>query len=67
MKKKEITYTEAVAELDEILKYLESNDEINMELISAKVKRAGELIAFCRKQLTEIDTELENIIDSLDA
>jgi exodeoxyribonuclease VII small subunit len=66
MKKKELTYTEAVAELDEILRYLETNDEINMELIGEKVKRAGELIAFCRKQLTVMDSELEKIIDSLE-
>lgn len=66
MKKKELTYTEAVAELDEILKYLETNDEINMEMISAKVKRAGELIAFSRKQLTVMDNDLEKLIDSME-
>ena len=55
-----------MAELDEILKYLETNDEINMEMISAKVKRAGELIAFCRKQLTVMDNDLEKLIDSME-
>lgn len=63
---KKLNYTEAVAELEKILSELENNDEVNMGVISAKVKRAAELIEICKKQLHEIDTELEKILSDLD-
>ncbi len=63
---KKITYSQAVFELEGILAELEGNAEINMELVSAKVKRAAELIAVCKKQLHEIDTDLEKILENLD-
>lgn len=66
MKKKEFTYTEAVAELEKILSGLENNPEVNMEIIAQKVKRAAELMEFCKKQLHELDTELEKVLENLD-
>lgn len=44
MSKLKLTYTEAVAELETILAELENNSEINMDLISEKVKRAAVLM-----------------------
>lgn len=61
-----LTYSEAVAELEKILAELDSNAEINMELISEKVKRAAVLIEICKKQLHDIDTDLEKILANLD-
>jgi exodeoxyribonuclease VII small subunit len=63
--KKELTYTEAVGELEAILKELESTTEVDMDRISERVKRASELMQFCRKQLTELDKELEKSIREL--
>lgn len=65
MVKSKQTYNEAVAELEKILGELESNTEINMELISEKVKRAAILIEACKKQLHEIDEELEKMLENL--
>lgn len=65
MVKSKQTYTEAVAELEKILGELETNTEINMELISEKVKRAAILIEVCKKQLHEIDEELEKMLENL--
>ena len=65
MAKSKQTYTEAVAELEKILGELESNAEINMEMISEKVKRAAVLIEICKKQLHEIDEELEKMLENL--
>ena len=45
---------------------LENNAEIDMEQISGKVKRAAELLDACKKQLYEIDTELEKMLEELD-
>ncbi len=65
MSKQKINYTEAVAELEKILSELEENTEVNMDVISQKVKRAAELMAVCKKQLHEIDNEFEKILESL--
>jgi exodeoxyribonuclease VII small subunit len=66
MTKLKLTYTEAVTELESILAELENNPEVNMDLISAKVKRAAELIEFCKMQLHELDEELEKMLEEID-
>ncbi|MBV5281913.1 MAG: exodeoxyribonuclease VII small subunit [Paludibacter sp.] len=65
MSKTKLTYTEAVAELETILAELENNSEINMDLISEKVKRAAVLMEFCKKQLHQLDEDLEKIMTDL--
>lgn len=57
---------EAIAELEAILKQLEHADEVNMDLISSKVKRASELMDFCKKKLHVLDKDLEKMIAELD-
>lgn len=59
------TYTSAIAELEAILKQLEQTEEINMDTIAMQVKRATELIDFCKKQLQVLDTDLEKMIANL--
>lgn len=66
MGKQKLTYTEAVAELENILAELENNSEVNMDVISEKVKRAAALMGFCKKQLHELDEELEKLMEHLD-
>ncbi|MDD3321805.1 MAG: exodeoxyribonuclease VII small subunit [Paludibacter sp.] len=66
MSKQKISYSEAVAELEKILSELENNTEVNMEVITQKVKRAAELMEFCKKQLHELDAELEKVLENLD-
>ena len=64
---KKLIYSDAVAELRKILADLESSgSEINMELIEEKVKRAAYLLDLCKKQLHEINTELEVILENLE-
>jgi exodeoxyribonuclease VII small subunit len=65
MSKLKLTYTEAVAELETILAELENNSEINMDLISEKVKRAAVLMEFCKKQLHQLDEDMEKIMTDL--
>lgn len=66
MTKPKLTYTEAVTELEKILAELEGNTDVNMEIISERVKRAAELMEFCKKQLHELDKELEKMMSELD-
>jgi len=61
-----LTYTKAVEELEKILAELESNDEINMEVISEKVKHAAELMKFCKKTLHGLNEELEKAIEEIE-
>lgn len=65
MSKQKTTYSEAVAELEQILATLENSQEINMDVISEKVKRAAVLIELCKKQLQELDADMEKIISDL--
>ncbi len=64
--KQKLTYTEAVAELEQILAELENNSEVNMDVISEKVKRAAILMDLCKKQLHDLDEELEKMLEQLD-
>lgn len=66
MSKQKINYTNALAELDKILDEFEDNAEMDMEYISGKVKRAAELLRVCKKQLYEIDEELEKMLEELE-
>lgn len=65
MSKLKITYSQAVAELEEILSTLENDTKLNMDLISEKVRRAAVLMDICKKQLHELDGEMEKIIENL--
>lgn len=66
MKEDKKTYSKAVAELEQILKQLENTDEVNMDDISSKVKRASELIKFCKEKLHTLDEELEKMLINLE-
>jgi exodeoxyribonuclease VII small subunit len=66
MSKAKLTYNEAVTELETILDELENNPEVNMDAISEKVKRAAVLMEICKKQLHDLDLDLEKIMENLD-
>ena len=66
MPKHKPTYTEAITELEKILEEFETNSDVNLEVISEKVKRASELMEFCKKQLHELDKELDKMMGELD-
>ncbi len=61
MSKKAIKYKEAVSELEKILAGLES-EEIDVDEVSEKVKRAVELIKFCREKITKTELEVKKIV-----
>jgi exodeoxyribonuclease VII small subunit len=66
MSKQKLTYNEALSELEQILAELENDNGLNMDAISEKVKRAAALLEICKKQLHELDTELEKIMEQID-
>lgn len=65
MKNKEITYTAAKAEIEKIVALIES-DELDVDQLTKHVKRASELVVFCKQKLTETDEELQKVLDQLE-
>ena len=63
MKKIE-TYTEAFDELQQLVQEME-NGEISVDELAIKVKRATELIAFCKQKLTSTEQDVEAILKEL--
>ncbi len=64
MAKKKLTYKEAVEEIEKIMSKLE-NEEIDIDELSKNVKRAGELITFCKQQLKTTEEEIEHILGEM--
>ncbi len=62
--KKEINYTEAFRELQEIVREIESG-EITVDDLSAKVKRATVLIRVCKEKLTTTEEDVKKILQEL--
>lgn len=60
----EITYAAASAELEAILAELRS-DKCDIDTLTAKTRRAVELLTLCRDRLTATDAELREILQSL--
>ena len=58
-------YAEAYEELQTILADLEGG-EIDVDELSAKVKRAAELIDFCRKRLKDTEVEVKRVVESME-
>jgi len=58
-------YAEAYDELQKILADLEGG-EIDVDELSAKVKRAAELIDFCRKRLKDTEVEVKRVVEQID-
>jgi len=54
-------YEEAFAELQAIVHKIES-DELDIDLMSEKLKRAQELIKLCKDKLTKTDEEIKKIL-----
>lgn len=64
MKKKPSTYSEAVTELEEIVKQMQSN-ECTIDNLSELTTRSLELLQFCKDKLTKTDEELKKIFANL--
>ena len=64
MAKKEISFNEAVIEIEKILRNIESG-ELDLDKLSVEVKRASELIKLCQKKLRSTEDEINNIFKDL--
>lgn len=59
--KKELSYTEAYNELQLIAENLESG-KYSIDEISEKIKKAAELVNYCKTKLRTIETEIDEAL-----
>jgi exodeoxyribonuclease VII small subunit len=64
MAKKEISFNDAVAEIEKILHNIESG-ELDIDKLAIEVKRASELIKLCQKKLRTTEEEINSIFKDL--
>ena len=62
MAKKELTYAEAMAEIEKILGRLRS-EEMNVDGLAAEVNRATELIASCKARLRKAEADVNKVLE----
>lgn len=58
---KNIKYEAAVEELQQIVDQME-NDELDIDQLATKLKRAQQLIKLCRAKLTKADEEIKKLL-----
>jgi exodeoxyribonuclease VII small subunit len=64
MAKKEFSFNDAVVEIEDILRNIESGD-MDVDKLSVEVKRASELIKQCQKKLRTTEEEINSIFKDL--
>lgn len=58
---KEMTYAEAIAEVEQIVAKFASG-QMDVDSLAANVKRATELIAVCKKRLSKAEKDIAKIL-----
>ena len=64
-KSKQLTYSLALTELEEIISAIES-EEINIDTLAEKVKRATYLIKFCKGRLRNTEEEVKKVLSEIE-
>jgi exodeoxyribonuclease VII small subunit len=59
-------YAESMAELEEILDELE-RDDLDVDVLADRVKRASELITLCRGRIARAQTDVDRIVVDLES
>lgn len=59
-------YAEALAELEQILRSLES-DAVDVDVLATKVQRAAALIQLCRTKISDARLHVEQVVGEIDA
>lgn len=65
MSKKEPTYSQALEELKDIVAKIESNDP-DVDEMNTMIRRATELILYCKQKLTGTEAELAEAMKKLE-
>ena len=65
MTKKQISYSEAIAAIDEILQQIETG-ELDVDELAEKVKQASELLKICKSKLFNTEKEVEKVLKEME-
>ncbi len=57
-----MTYTKAIARLEEIMEAVQGG-KLDVDELSGLLKEASELVKFCREKLYKVDEEVKALID----
>jgi len=64
MTKKPLKYSEAIEEVENIINQIESN-KLDIDELTEKIRRASELLKFCKQKLHFTEEEIQKIIDQM--
>ena len=62
-KKQELSYAEAMTEVEQILARF-NTQQMDVDTLASEVKRATELIAQCKERLLRAEREVAEVLDS---
>jgi exodeoxyribonuclease VII small subunit len=65
MNKKNVTYSDAVAQIEEILQQIETG-ELDVDELTGKVKQVSELLKVCQSKLFHTEKEVEKILKDME-
>ncbi len=65
MAESKLTYTQAVAELEAIVRDIE-NEDVEVDHLLEKVKRASALIKYCKDKLRDTEGEVKKVLASIE-
>lgn len=63
MEKKNLSYEEAMARLEDLVRRIEQ-DEVGVDRLAAELKEAQRLMVFCREKLYLTEKEIKNILET---
>ena len=61
----EVKYSKALERLEEIVKGID-NEDIDVDMLSEKVKEAVSLIKECKKKIDKAELEVKKVVDGFD-
>ena len=61
MTKKQLKYSDAINEIEQIVAEIESN-ELDIDELTEKIKRVSELLKFCKAKLRDTEEEVQKIM-----
>jgi len=61
----DLTYSEAFEELQRIVNEIE-NESVDVDVLTSKIKRATQLIKFCKTKLKSTEEEVKNVLSEIE-
>ena len=65
MKDDKLSYSSAIRELNEIVTEIESGG-VDVDVLTSRVKRASELIKFCKDNLRDTQEAVNKVLDGIE-